>query len=58
MFKISNKKGVEETISAERDAFKASTVSPIVTPFPKKEAASPARPPLPFEFPISGERVT
>ena len=53
----SNKKGVEDTISADKEAFKASLPSPIVTSLPKKEAAKPDRPP-PLALPISGERVT
>ena len=53
----SNKKGVEETISADKEAFKASVPSFIETPLPKKEAAKPDKPP-PLEPPISGERVT
>ena len=53
----SSKKGVEETISADKEAFKASVPSPIVPPFPKKEAAKPDNP-LPLSLPISGERVT
>ena len=53
----SNKKGVEETISADKEAFKASVPSLIVAPLPKKEAAKPDKPP-PLVLPISGERVT
>ena len=53
----SNKKGVEDTISADKEAFKASVPSFIETPLPKKEAAKPDKPP-PLEPPISGERVT
>ena len=53
----SNKKGVEETISADKEAFKASVPSPMATSLPKKEAAKPDRPP-PLLLPISGERVT
>ena len=53
----SNKKGVEDTISGDKEAFKASVPSPIVTPLPKKEAAKPDKPPS-LEAPISGERVT
>ena len=53
----SSKKGVEETISADKEAFKASVPSPIVTPLPKKEAAKPDKPPS-LLLPISGERVT
>ena len=48
---------MEETISADKEAFKASVPSPIVTSLPKKEAAKPDKP-LPLLFPISGERVT
>ena len=53
----SSKKGVEETISADKEAFKASVPSPIGTPLPKKEAAKPDKPP-PLLLPISGERLT
>ena len=53
----SNKKGVEETISADKEAFKASVPSLAVTPFPKKEAAKPDKPAA-LLLPISGERVT
>ena len=53
----SNKKGVEDTISADKEAFKASVPSLIVAPLPKKEAANPDKPP-PLTLPISGERVT
>ena len=53
----SNKKGVEDTISADKETFKASVPSFIETPLPKKEAAKPDKPP-PLEPPISGERVT
>ena len=52
-----NKKGVEETISADKEAFKASVPSFIETPLPKKEAAKPDNP-MAFVFHISGERVT
>ena len=42
----SNKKGVEDTISAvDKEAFKASVPSFIGTPLPKKEAAKPDKPP-------------
>ena len=53
----SNKKGVEDAISADKEAFKASVPSFIETPLPKKEAAKPDKPP-PLVFPISGESVT
>ena len=49
------KKGVEATISDEREVFNAST-SLVTTPLPKKEAASPAIPP-PLSLPISGESI-
>ena len=59
IFSNSSKNGVEETISEERAAFKASEPSPPITdPLPKKEAARPARPLLPLELPISGDNVT
>ncbi len=53
----SSKKGVEDTMSADKEAFKASVPSPIETPLPKKEAAKPDKPP-PLLLPISGERIT
>ena len=56
--KSRKRKGVEETISEESDAFRASEPSPVVAPLPKKETASPANPLVPLELPISGERVT
>jgi len=58
MDKSSSKKGVEETISEEREAFNASELSPDETPLPKKEAAIPTNPFPLLEPPISGERVT
>ena len=59
MDKSSNRKGVEETISGEREAFKASEPSPLIpVPAPKKEAAIDASPPLALELLISGDKVT
>ena len=59
MDKSSSRKGVEETISGEREAFKASTPSSLIpAPAPKKEAAIDARALLPLELPISGDKVT
>ena len=48
---------MEETISADNEAFKASIPSFIATSLPKKEAAKPDKPP-PLGVPISGDRVT
>ena len=48
---------MEDIISAESEAFKASILSLIVIPLPKKEAANPDRLP-PFVVPISGDKVT
>ena len=54
---VYKRQGVEDTISADKEAFKASVPSPMVTPLPKKEAAKPDKPPS-LLLPISGERVT